>query len=63
MVNFLISTGMVLAVILFALVLIGAAMMLGRLCWGVVRRLAHTEPTAQERDIARLLAETDPDRR
>lgn len=41
MVNFLISTAMVLAVILFALLLIGAAMLLGRVFAGALHRLTR----------------------
>jgi len=63
MVNFLISTAMVLSTIVFVLGLIGAAMLLGRVFAGALQRLARSEPTPQERDIAQLLAETDPDRR
>ncbi|RPE74635.1 hypothetical protein [Vulcaniibacterium tengchongense] len=58
--NILLNAAAVLAVALSALMLIGAAMMLGQLCWGVVRRLAQPEATAADREIARLLAETDP---
>ena len=60
MANVLISTTMVLALVQFALMLIGAALILGRLFWGTLRRLASTEPTAADREIERLLTETDP---
>lgn len=63
MVNFLISTAMVLATIVLVLGLIGAAMVLGRLFAGAAYRLTYSKPTAAERDIARSLADTDPDRR
>ena len=41
MVNFLISTAMVLSTIVFLLGLIGAAMMLGRLFAGTLRRMTR----------------------
>ena len=41
MVNFLISTAMVLAVAVFALMLVGAAMLLGRLLLGAADRLTR----------------------
>lgn len=63
MVNFLISTAMVLSAIVLMVGVLGALVMIGRMFAGVARRLTRREPTAEEREIARLLADTDPNRR
>jgi len=58
-------TGVIVVTGLIGLLLafVGAVLMLGGLFAGAIRRLTCNEPTAEERDIARLLADTKPKRR
>lgn len=60
--DILIGTLLVLVTVAFLLLVLGGTLVLGRLFSATLRRARSPEP-AVDREIAQLLAETDPHRR